>query len=371
MFKMIKLQNILIFRFVSWCFIGMIFLLLVTGCVNSSSRQKGAMQEVTDMLGRRVEIPKEIDSIIGVGPGALRLLVYMDLVDKVSGIEDVELRPGRPYTFACPELIEKPVIGPYMGGDSELIAMNQPDLIFMAFSTASDANDLQKRSGVPVIGLNSGNLRNARDTLFRAFDLIGDITRHTGRANSLKKFITNEIEKLDSLTTEVDKGSRPTAYIGAVSYRGARGIASTEAFYAPFRFINARNVAEGLKEEEPVNPTGTYVDIESIIRWDPDFLFIDAAGLSQTMTDLRSESPLALTLSAVEKGDVYTLMPHNWYATNYENVLANAWFCGKVMYPHLFKDIDAEKKARKIYRFMLGSDVYDQMKSTYEGWEKR
>lgn len=367
---MIKLRNIHFSRSSANVFIGMLILALVSGCLNTSSNQNGPVREVTDMLGRRVEIPVQVDSMIGVGPGALRLLVYMDLVNRVSGIEDVELRPGRPYTFARPALVEKQVIGPYMGGDSELIAMNQPDVIFMAFSTASDANDLQKRTGIPVVGLNSGNLRNARDTLFRAFDLIGDITGRAKRADSLKNFIQNEIDQLERLTSDVEPESKPSAYVGAVSYRGAHGISSTEAFYAPFRFVNAVNVAGGLKEQEPVNPTGTYVDIENIIRWNPDFLFIDAAGAAQALPSVQEGKPLARTLSAIQNDHVYTLMPHNWYATNFENVLANAWFAGTVMYPELFSDFNAEEKARQIYRFMLGRDVYDQMKSTYDGWEQ-
>lgn len=367
---MIKLRDIHFFRFAAVFFIGMSAFLLTSGCQDASSNPNGPVREVTDMLGRRVEIPAQVDSMVGVGPGALRLLVYMDVVDRVSGIEDVELRPGRPYTFARPELVRKPVIGPYMGGDSELIAMNQPDVIFMAFSTASDANDLQNRTGIPVVGLNGGNLRNARDTLFHAFDLIGDITGRSERADSLKDFITNEIETLDSLSAGIASESRPSAYVGAVSYRGAHGISSTEAFFAPFRFINAFNVAGKLKEDEPVNPTGTYVDIENIIRWDPDYLFIDAAGATEAVPEVQDGAPLARTLSAVKNDNVYILMPHNWYATNFENVLANAWFAGKVMYPRLFNDFDAEAKARQIYRFMLGRDVYDQMQSTYDGWEQ-
>lgn len=348
----------------------MICLILLTGCNFAAHENAPDSREITDMLGRRVQVPDTVENIVGVGPGALRLLVYMDLANRVSGVEDVELRPGRPYTFACKELTSKPLIGPYMGGDSELIAMNNPDVIFMAFSTASDADDLQRRTGLPVVALNSGNLRDARDTLYNAFDLIGELTRKQSRADSLKMFIEKQIDKLDSITTPVPSRDRPRAYIGAVSYRGAQGISSTGAFYAPFGFVNTINVAGTLKEEEPVNPTGTYVDIEQIIQWDPGYLFIDAAGVDLVNSEIDEKSPLAITLSAMKNGQVYIMMPHNWYATNFENVLANAWYAGKIMYPELFADINFEKEAREIYRFMLGKDVYDQMKEMYDGWEE-
>ncbi len=346
-------------------------LMFILGCDISDSKQNSSsVREITDMLGRKVNVPLNVDKVVGVGPGALRLLVYMDLVDKISGVEDVEMRPGRPYTFARPELTAKPVIGPYMGGDSELIVMNNPDVIFMAFSSASDADDLQKMTGLPVVGLNSGNLRNARDMLYEAFHLIGEIAGNTERADSLKRFINRQIRDLDSITSASDTSASPKAYIGAVSYRGAHGISSTEAHYTPFSFANAINVAGIIKSDESIQPTGTYVDVEKIIQWDSDYLFVDAAGLELVKPDISKGAPLSETLSAVRDGHVYTMMPHNWYATNFENVLINSWYAAKIMYPGLFSDADFQKKAREIYFYMLGKDVYDEMKNFYNGWEK-
>lgn len=352
-------------------FFGLFFpILLLSGCHSSGNKNSSGQVGITDMYGRQVVIPEEVDKIAGVGPGALRLLVYMGLANRISGIEDVELRPGRPYAFAWPELLKKPIIGPYMGGDAELITVNAHDVIFMAFSSASDADQLQKNTGIPVVALNSGNLRNARNLFFESLRLIGRITGNEERADSLKHFVMSQIQLLDSLTSFKADKTKLTAYVGGVSFRGARGIASTEAHYTPFVFTNVRNVAGDLNVKESVNPTGTYVDIEQIILWNPDFMFIDGAGLDLVQRDITSGSPLAETLRAFEKGNVYTLMPHNWYSTNFENVLINSWFVGKTIYPGTFSGFCFEQKAREIYRFMLGRDVFDKMKSTYNGWEK-
>jgi iron complex transport system substrate-binding protein len=347
-----------------------IFMLLASACNTVSDSNSSTSREITDMLGRRVEIPANIEKIVGVGPGALRLLMYMDLGDKISGVEDVELRPGRPYTFACPELTEKPVIGPYMGGDSELIAVNKPDVVFIAFSTISDADELQKRTGLPVVAINNGNLGNARDTLYRAFKLIGEITEKMQRAEVLQAYIEGQIQLLDSITNQSPLTESPRAYVGGVSYRGAHGISSTQAYFPPFSFVKAINVAGNLKVEESVNPIGIYIDVEQLIQWNPDYLFFDASGLTLIRPDVEEGTPLSIALSAIKQDNVYSLMPHNWYATNYENVLANAWFTGKVMYPQRFSEIDMEQKAREIYRIMLGRDVYDKMNTIYDGWEK-
>ncbi len=346
----------------------LLLILFLSGCNSREDNENHEKVKIMDMYGRSVEVPEKVNKIAGVGPGALRLLVYMDLVSLVSGVEDVELRAGRPYSFAHPELLEKPIIGPYMGGDSELLTMNNPDVIFMAFMSAADADELQERTGIPVVGLKSGNLRNARDTLYRALGLIGQITGREERADTLRSFIEDEIKTLNNRTAKFQ--SITNAYVGGISYRGTHGIASTQAFFAPFDFVNVTNVAESLMEEEPNDPIGIYVDVEQIITWKPDYLFLDAAGLDQIRPAIASDTPLMQTIEAFARGNVYTLMPHNWYATNFENVLINGLFIGTIAYPEAFRDVNFEKKAREIYRFVLGKDVFDQMKDFYDGWEK-
>ncbi|HOT95326.1 MAG TPA: iron ABC transporter substrate-binding protein, partial [Methanoregulaceae archaeon] len=53
------------------------------------------------------------------------------------------------------------------------------------------------------------------------------------------------------------------------------------------------------------------------------------------------------------------------YNTNYETVLANAYFVGKVLYPDRFADVDPEKKADEIFSFFIGKPVYTQLNSQY------
>ena len=342
-------------------------LLVVPSCSLPGKDGQESGKELTDMFGRKVIIPEKVERIAGVGPGALRLLVYMGLSDRISGVEDFEFTSGAPYMIAQSGLTEMPSIGS-RGGDSELLTLNNPDVIFMSFMSVTDADELQEKTGIPVIRLQSGNLRNARDTLYRALSLIAEVTGKHERKDSLKAFIENEIKELSKLTNENAKEF--DAYIGGVSYRGSHGIASTQAFFAPFSLLNVSNVATSLVEQEPVNPTGLYVDVEQIITWDPDFLFLDAAGMKQIKPDIAPETPLRYILSAFSNENVYTLMPHNYYATNFETVLLNSWFVGKKMFPDTFEEVDFRQKAGEIFRFMLGEDIYEEMNERYDGWEK-
>ena len=96
--------------------------LLIAAILLSGCAQKIAEKEtiqITDLSGRSVEVPEKVERIIAIGPGALRLVVYLNATDKVVGVEDSETLwdpTGRPYRMAHPELAEKPVIG--KGGPS-------------------------------------------------------------------------------------------------------------------------------------------------------------------------------------------------------------------------------------------------------------
>jgi iron complex transport system substrate-binding protein len=84
-------------------------------CDKSSSSLASTIKKVVDLAGRTVEIPKTVNRIVCSGPGALRLICYMNEEGKVVGVEQAEKKwgpTGRPYMLANPKLANLPPIGP-------------------------------------------------------------------------------------------------------------------------------------------------------------------------------------------------------------------------------------------------------------------
>lgn len=348
--------------------IGLLHLLLINSCRPKSTSDSSASTVIRDMLSRKVEVPLEVRQMVGVGPGALRFLVYMQLTDRISGVEDIELRPGRAYAYAQPSLKEKSIIGPMRGGDAELLTAHQPDVIFMTGGTAGEADDLQKQTGIPVVALQTGNFNKQRETFNRALQMIGEITQTEKRAADIIQFINREIEALKNNVPEEFIQSR--VYVGGISYSGARGLTSTIPFYDAFEFVKAKNVAAGLADTHHVEGSNaTTIDLEQLIVWNPDYLFIDAAGLTLSQPQLSPESPLHITLRAFREKTLYTLMPYNWYSTNYETILVNAWYIASVIYPERVSDFQFLARRKAIYEFMIGKDISDDLLKMYEGWK--
>lgn len=336
----------------------------ILSCNSPPASERNDSVAVRDMLGREVYVPSQVNRIVGLRAGALRLLVYMDAAGMVAGVEEFERRGTTPYAKVHPELALLPSVGPSMGGDAELIAEAQPDVIFITYTTTGDADALQQKTGIPVIALECPELGTARDTLFASLELIGKILNRKERADSLIAWINNSIADLNERTAGIPDSERPTVYIGGVPYSGMRGINSTQPFYPPFIFTNAKNVASSIDKRLISHVKGTYIDIEQLMLWNPDILFIDVSGLTLVRKDLEKGSALSDQLGAFANNRIFTLLPYNNYAVNYELVLANAWFTGKVIYPDRFRDIDIEKKTNEILRVFLGKDIYNEVISS-------
>jgi iron complex transport system substrate-binding protein len=107
---------------------------------------------------------------------------------------------------------------------------------------------------------------------------------------------------------------------------------------------------------------------ETIVSADPEFIFIDVGTLQipdgGAITELKT-NPAFSNLTAVKNRKVFGILPYNFYSTNYESVLADAFFIGKTVYPDRFADIDPSVKADEIYKMFVGKPVFAALNANY------
>jgi iron complex transport system substrate-binding protein len=126
--------------------------------------------------------------------------------------------------------------------------------------------------------------------------------------------------------------------------------------------VNGNNVASSAGSGGQI-----MIDKEKLLEWNPDVIFIDEASYVLVKEDLND--PVYQSLPAVKNGRVYGVMPYNWYANNYDTVLADAYYIGKTLYPEQFADVDPAGKADEIYTMLDGKPVYGDMKKLFGGFE--
>mgnify|MGYP001082244156 CR=1 FL=1 len=350
--------------------------LSVAGCGGDGqfegSAEDTGKSTVTDLAGRMVEVAAPAEGVVAIGPGALRLVCYLDSASKVVGIENVEKQwgdSGRPYAIAHPELMDLPIVGqggPDSTADPEMLLEVAPDVIFVAYlADAAKADELQARTGIPVVVVSYGELGTFDEALLRSIRLAGEIMGADDRAAEVVAFIEGCEDDLAARTKDIADADKPSVYVGGLGMKGAHGIESSSGDYPPLSSIGAKNV---------VTETGwagsVMIDKEQLITWNPDIIFIDEGGLAMVKEDYGKQPGLYDSLQAVDQGEVYGFLPFNYYTTNVDTALADAYFMGTVIFPEAFADVDPRQKADEIYRFLLGVPLYDRMAKDYGGFMK-
>ena len=334
---------------------------------------------ITDMIGRQVGVPGQVDRVICSGSGCLRLLVYLQAQDRIVGVDSAEkgglpfAADARPYAVNNRQFDALPLFGEFRGHDNpELIAAldPQPQVILKVNAPRDGSVDsLETKTGIPVVGLGYGNLTHGRENLDATLRMMGDVLGLAQRAEEIIAYFDHLQTDLQQRVSTVADTAKPTTYIGGVSMRGGHGFASTEPGYAPFAFLNVRNVA-GKLDAGATDFAHATVAKEQLLLWDPEIIFLDIASArlapsANGLEQLRKD-PVYQTLSAVRSGQVYGVFPYNFYNTNFESVFANAYYIGSILYPEQFADLDPMAKAEEISTFLNGGRAFEQINKDFD-----
>jgi len=332
---------------------------------------------VEDGMGRMVEIPENPRHVICSGPGCLRLMVYLRAQDRVVAVDDMEKkRPmfeARPYALAHPEFKILPLFGEFRGHDNPELILGlepQPEIIFKTFGRMGfDPDELQEKTGIPVVALEYGDLTSRREILYETLRLMGRIMGKAERSAEVILYLDDAIADLDRRTAGIPEEKKESCFVGGIAYKGPHGLQSTEPAYPPFLFTRANNVAYD-PAASPGERSQADVSKEKIVEWDPDYLFVDLATIQSGDTagalyELENDA-VYKTLTAVKEERVFGVLPYNWYTINYGSILADAYFVGTVLYPARFADIDPRAKADEIYTFLVGAPVFGEMDESFQ-----
>lgn len=358
----------------------MLFVMIFAVSCTNNDEKKG--KTVIDLLGREVVVPEKIDRVVCVGGGALRLYSYVGDMSKLCGVEDVD-RDGtgvgktlsiRPYKMVNKDLFNSlpscGIGGPTGSADAEKILACNPDVIISLYTSDKSAMDeLQNKTGKPVVVLSYGKVEAFDDNVKKSVKLLGEVTGRQDRAREVVEYISGIQTELGEKFASVKNEDKPSVYLGCQSNYGTHGIESSTASYSIFDVSGVKNILD-------VNGYKGYqksVDSESLLKMNPEIIILDAGGLGILKSQFKDKEKAEVyaKIKAFQTGEVYLQMPYNAYYTNLETAYCNAYFDAWVAYREQMKDFDYVAKAREIIKFFLGADCYDEIaEKMYGGFQK-
>ena len=320
---------------------------------------------VTDMRGRSISVPEQIDKIIALGAGSLRLISYLDATDKVIAVENAghgrektvhDFFTLATYRLVHPELRELPSIG--SAENHEGIIAAAPDLIIWSAADSAQLDQLQNVLGIPVFGADVDVELYDTELFYRQLTTLGGILNREDRAKTIIEGIEAALEDLASRAEAVEEPKR--AYAGGMMYFGPADLLRTTGDYLPFDLTGTVNAM-------PSNPAGNrqpyMTSLEDLAAAAPDYVFIDAANIKLSKAGfMTNRQVLEEQVPAFAAENVYTTLVYKYYGTNWENQLINIYYAGTVLYPALYSDISIEEKAEEIWQMFFGMPLeYDDV----------
>ena len=343
----------------------------LAACGGQSGSSSAAKKTVTDAYGRSVELPQEVKTAATVGSGA-RFVVYAGGQDKLIAVTEMETDPqlNRPYAIAYKDLFAKL---PATSNGNHLLETNvnteqlvslAPDVIISSRSK-EECDQLQETTKIPVIGITYQN-QLFSDNVYNSISCVGEALGTQEHANEVIAKMKEWEKDLTGRTANIADADKPTVYVGAVNYKGAKSWGGTYAHYAPTDVLKAKNVADETGQDGALD-----VDIEQIGQWNPDYMFLNAGNLDMLKTDYASNKEFFDSLKAFQQDHLFTQPFFNFNGTNVDTGICDTYFIGATIYPDQFKDVDLDAKYKEIYETMLGGfDFYSVMQQNQMGFKK-
>ena len=312
-----------------------------------SSKEVKETKIIKDSDGREVEIPKDIEKVVTVGPvGVLNCFVF------AMG-EGETIANGLPPRFAktdrwkyhsifYPQIAENTVVEDTEG----LIMMEklieiEPDLVFtMDTKTAEEIED----KGMNAVVLDWKDAEDVKDVV----NILGEVYDKPERAKEYSEYFDETIEKVNKRVSDIPDEKRVTVLnttLEKLSYGHLIGEWWIEAAGGTSVSKDARNTE-----------SSSY-SMEELLQWDPEVLLVQTEGdIEMAYSDDRFKD-----LQAVKNEKVYAtpVMGHVWANRTMEQPLTVLW-AAKILYPEEMKDINMGDELKTFSNKFFDYDLSDE-----------
>lgn len=334
-----------------------VFCLVLSGCgtvkdkISVNNPASGDSITVQDSWGRTVKVPANIRRIVCLCPEAGHAVVMMGQGDKVVGVVE-GLKRDVLLNRLCPS-IQKALVPRTSGKiNIEELIQCKPDLIFIKGETARDRGELKKldKIGIPYLIIEYKSMKEQQ----RAIETIGKAVGNVQKAQKYISYYNNVLERVGRRISRIPENQRVRVYhsINEATRTDVRGTLSADWLKA----AGAQNVS--VNQQLRLFEGKNYASLEQILLWDPDVILVNEPGVG----DYIMSNPQWASLKAVKNHRVIQ-MPigiSRWgHPSSLETPLVILW-TAKILYPHMFSDVNMVKEIQYFYREFFGYAVSEQ-----------
>lgn len=278
-----------------------------------------------DSCGREVTVPVNVEKVAISGPLA-QIVVFALAPDKLVGIANAWDESAA--EFLDTRYYDLPLLGQLYGGKGEMnletLLAAAPDVVIDVGepkgSIAEDMDGLQEQTGIPFVHIDA-YLASMDDT----YAMLGDLLAMPNEAQGLADYCRFAYDRAVEIANSVEK-----ANILYITGDEGLNVIAQGSYHAEVIDMLANNLA--VVDEPSGKGTGSEVDMEQILSWNPDVILFAPGSIYDTVADNENWQ----TLTAIKNGAYYEVPmgPYNWmgFPPSVQRLLGMMWMT-TVLYP--------------------------------------
>ena len=320
-------------------------------------------REITDMAGRTMTVPLEIESVFSTGPAAA-IYLYTLVPDKLLGwnyeLNDIE------KSIILEQYHNLPNFGQGDAVNYEAVIAAGPTIALNVTSIndgSIDASDaLAEQLGVPVVMVSSDLLDAPA-----VYRFMGELFGVEEQAEALAAYAEETFNAISSL--DIPNEEKVRIYYG----NGEDSLETAPAGSSHGQIIDLVN-AVNVADLELGDGSRVQISAEQLLAWDPDVIIVNGEPKADMTGSAAAEAiladPLFATLKAVQNGAVYGTpnAPFSWVdrPPGPNRIVGMRWLSG-LIYPE-YLDYDVDEAVREFFQLFYHVELTDeQLTQLYNG----
>lgn len=320
-------------------------------------------REITDMAGRTMTVPLEIESVFSTGPVAA-IYLYTLVPDKLLGwnyaLNDIE------KSIILEQYHDLPNFGQGDAVNYEAVIAAGPTIALNVTSIndgSIDASDaLAEQLGVPVVMVSSDLLDAPA-----VYRFMGELFGVEEQAEALAAYAEETFNAISGL--DIPDAEKVRIYYG----NGEDSLETAPAGSSHGQIIDLVN-AVNVADLELGDGSRVQISAEQLLAWDPDVIIVNGEPKADMTGSAAAEAiladPLFATLKAVQNGAVYGTpnAPFSWVdrPPGPNRIVGMRWLSG-LIYPE-YLDYDVDEAVREFFQLFYHVELTDeQLTQLYNG----
>lgn len=358
-------------------------LMLFCGCVTGSGPTGGNTVEITDMVGRKQNVPVNPRRIAAMTGPSYEMVFMLGGKDRIAMVKG-----GHTVNFPL-ALLTNPDLANYASvGANPSSSVNIEDYLRRNVDIViyyDNGAELKKfaAAGIPAVVLTHDtvisdnletvmaiNLEEYIELSAAAVSILADIMGGDApqRYAAWKDYCAKKLAMLYERTKNLPEEKLKTVYLGNTWGENILASYSLKKRHYEIRLCGGRLLG-------PLTGSGSFPEVtsEQLFSWDPDIILVDNHGNFPDLVikDMYRENSGWASLRAVKNRQLYRVPAGVFFMDKGTTTTLMLLWLATVIQPELFADINIVEEIKYYYREFYSYDLDDvQARKVLEGWHE-